>query len=158
MLDQRILESWNKMYINSIPEGHWCRILIPSVEWAVANLDIRPNFLLSQAITGHGALNAYLFKIGKRISPSCRCGLVDQTPEHVFRVCDLYKEGRPTDWRQGLANEDVRQYLIRTMKQLWEEEKDEEKTGLNRIIRTSRSRSNRAGVPITGAGPASSSR
>ena len=86
MLDQRILEAWNEMYVDSVPENNWCRVLIPSVEWAIVNIEARPNFMLSQAITGHGAFNAYLFRIVKRTSPTCKCGLADQTPEHLSLI------------------------------------------------------------------------
>jgi len=154
MLNQRLLESWNKLYMDNVPVNHWCRTLIPSVEWAVRCMELRPNFLLAQAVMGHGAFNSYLFKIGKRTSPNCKCGLEVQTPEHVFKTCVLYSESRPDDWSEGLSSESVRQYLIRATKQLWEEEKEEEKSGLNRVRRIR----SRAGVPNTGAGPAPSSR
>ena len=154
MIDQRILDSWNNLYVDSIPDGHWTRMLIPTVKWATERIEIRPNFLLTQAVTGHGAFNTYLYRIGKRTSPLCRCEVTEQTPEHVFRFCTLYDEGRPEDWKDGLANEEVRQYLIKTMRQLWEEEKEEEKSGLNRVRRGNI----RSGAPTTGAGPASSSR
>ena len=138
MLDQRILEAWESLYTNSIPEGNWVRTLIPTVRWAVEKMEIRPNFLLTQAVTGHGAFNTYLYRIGKRASPMCRCTEAEQTPQHVFKICDLYSDSRPEDWAEGLACERVRQYLIKTMKRLWEEEQDEEKSGLNRVRRRRR--------------------
>ena len=90
-----------------------------------------PNFFLSQALTGHRAFGSYLYKIGKRNTPSCPCGHPSQTPEHVFLECKWYKEDRPQAW-EGLSTEECRRYLIQTAKKLWEEEKEEEKTGLNR--------------------------
>jgi len=158
MIDQRILEAWNKLYIDSTPEEHWNRTLIPSVEWAVLNMELRPNFLLSQAVTGHGAFKSYLHRIGKRDSPACRCGPIERMPEHVFRLCERYSEGRPADWTEGIADEEIRQYLIRTMKWLWEEEKEEERAGVNHPRRAQRRRNVRAGVPITGTRPAPTSR
>jgi len=77
-------------------------------------LVLRPNFLLSQAVTGHGAFNIYLYRIGKRTSPLCKSGTQDQTPQHVFRDCELYGEGRPTDWSNGLAVEELRQLPLRS--------------------------------------------
>jgi len=89
----------------------------------------RPNFLLSQAITGRGAFNYYLRKIEKRFSPMCRCGNVIQTSAHVFKDCALYANGRPVSWEGGIATEKV---SVMMMRRLWLEEKEEEKSGLNK--------------------------
>jgi len=99
-------------------------------------LVLRPNFTLSQAISGHGAFNAHLCRIGKRNSPLCRCGCAEQTPGHVFRECQLYGDNCPSDWRdrerERVSAESIRQYLIATMNKLWLEEKEEERTGATR--------------------------
>ena len=157
MLEMRVLEAWDRVYRESVPEGHWCWTLIPSVTAEGMELVQRPNFLLSQAISGHGAFKAYLYRIGKRTSPLCRCGAHDQTPQHVFQECNLYAEGRPLDWSNGLI-EDLRHYLIETTRRLWQEEKEEVRTGINCTRRGSHHRGRRTGAPIRGAGPAPASR
>jgi len=97
----------------------------------------RPDFYLSQAVTGHGAFGEYLHKIGKRTTLKCPCGADVQTPEHVFRYCQRYECNRPANWGEGLAAAEIRQYLIDAMKVLWNAEKEEERTGINRVRRAS---------------------
>ena len=49
--------------------------------------------------TGHCRLNAHMFKKLKLApSPTCSCGLEDQTPEHVLQTCPLLKTLRETVW------------------------------------------------------------
>jgi len=95
--------------------------------------------------------------IGKRTSPLCKCGNIIQKPEHVFNNCALYAENRPDEWSGGVSMENVRHYLINTMRVLWSEQKGEEKSGANRVRKNRRQRKT-AGVPITGTGPVITSR
>jgi len=49
--------------------------------------------------TGHCRLNSHLHKKMKLVpSPSCPCGLEDQTPEHVLQTCPLLKGTREDVW------------------------------------------------------------
>ena len=49
--------------------------------------------------TGHCRLNAHMFrKLKLAPSPTCPCGLEDQTPEHVLQTCPLLQGLRETTW------------------------------------------------------------
>jgi hypothetical protein len=49
--------------------------------------------------TGHCHLNAHLFrKLKLAPSPTCFCGLDDQTPEHILLNCPLLKTIRDKTW------------------------------------------------------------
>ena len=49
--------------------------------------------------TGHCRLNAHLFKKMKLApSPTCSCGLEDQTPEHILQTCPLFQAEREQMW------------------------------------------------------------
>ena len=49
--------------------------------------------------TGHCRLNAHMFKkLRLAPSPTCTCGLEDQTPEHILQTCPLYRGLRDTVW------------------------------------------------------------
>jgi ribonuclease HI len=49
--------------------------------------------------TGHCRLNAHLFrKLKLAPSPTCFCGLDDQTPEHILQNCPLLKTIRDKTW------------------------------------------------------------
>ena len=83
----------------------------------------------------------------------------------MFTECDRYKNGRPSDLTNELEAKATRKYLIIIiMKKLWEEEKEEGRSGANRTrvrdgSRRSRKRQNRqscgtvAGTAITATGP-----
>jgi len=43
--------------------------MVPTVAAADLGIVTRPNSMLSQAITGHGAFSKYLHRIGKRTTP-----------------------------------------------------------------------------------------
>jgi len=75
----------------------------------------------------------------------------------VFENCALYAENRSDDWSGGVSMENVRRYLINTMRVLWSEKKEEEKFGANRVRKNRRQRRT-ARVPTTGTGPAVTSR
>jgi len=119
MLDERVIEVWDEVYRSSADEDYLCRVLIPSVTSSEMELTVRPNFLLSQAIAGHGAFNSFLHRIRKRNSPTCKCCNAEQTPAHVFRDCNLYADSRLNDRTDEIAMENVRSYMITTMCRLW---------------------------------------
>jgi len=50
----------------------------------------------------------------------------------VFTECDRHEDGRPSDLTNGFEAIAIRQYLITIMKKLWEEKKEEERSGANR--------------------------
>jgi len=136
------------------PSGKWIRKLIPRVSTKHMELVERPNFYLSQAVTGHGAFSFYLCKINKRTTAACPCGKPSQDSEHVFMHCRRYAAGHPTNWDLGLQSGALRQYLIQTMRTLWDEEKEEERTGLNSVRHRSHrpNQRNRAGSTNTVTG------
>ena len=117
MLDDEVSKKWQELW-DMEPADKWARKLIPGVTNKYMALVERPNFLLSQAVTGHGAFSAYLCNINKRTHLICPCGNASQDAEHVFRNSLRYATGRPEDWDRGILSGDVRQYLITTMKAL----------------------------------------
>ena len=49
--------------------------------------------------TGHHRLNAFMFKkIKLAPSPTCNCGLKDQTAEHLLQRCPLLQTARTDVW------------------------------------------------------------
>jgi len=102
LLEEKLQEAWDSVYWSSTPEDSWCRTLIPKIAAETLVLVQRPNFLLSQAIMGHSAFNAYLYKIGKRTALLCKCGTQDQTPRHVFRGCSYMKKANQRNGKMEL--------------------------------------------------------
>ena len=49
--------------------------------------------------TGHSRLNAHMFRKMKLApSPTCNCGLEDQTAEHILQRCSLLQTARRNLW------------------------------------------------------------
>jgi len=136
MIDERISIEWQKLWDRE-PSDKWAKKLIPRVTNRYMARIERPNFLLFQAITGHGAFGTYLFRLNKRTTAVCQCGNAPQDPEQVFKICPRFEVGRPLDWDGGIESGAVRQYLISTVKKLWEEEQEEERRGVSRTRRSS---------------------
>lgn len=97
--------------------GAWTRKLIKEP----GKVAIEPCFWLGQALSGHGAYGSYLFKMKRRNTPECLCGVEEQTPEHVFEYCPKYEENRP----DTLEVEDtaMQKYMLNMVKKLWEDER-----------------------------------
>jgi hypothetical protein len=56
--------------------------------------------ILTQFRTGRTGSNHYLWKINRRESLRCHCGLGNQTPRHILMVCPLYEDQRRTMWQR----------------------------------------------------------
>ena len=165
LLDEEVGKQWQKLWDNEYCSDKWIKRLVPKVTNKYMELLEVPNFFLSQAVMGHGAFGSYLHRIGKRTMPQCPCGNDNQTLEHVLMECHRYETGRPCNWTYGMEMQEIRKYLITTIKQLWDEEKEEEKSGINRVRCRShcpggqqRPQRGRTGTSTMGAGPMPSSR
>lgn len=54
----------------------------------------RLDYETAQMVSGHGAFNTYLRKIGKREDGTCECGAGDDDTEHVLFQCRTYDDER----------------------------------------------------------------
>lgn len=52
------------------------------------------NYFTTQALTGHGVCNTYLYKIGEAHSPSCWYCEAEDSPEHTLFHCKKFSEIR----------------------------------------------------------------
>ncbi|XP_041379145.1 uncharacterized protein LOC121391659 [Gigantopelta aegis] len=49
--------------------------------------------------TGHNRLNAHMFRKFKlAATPTCSCGLEDQTAEHILQACPIHQDLRQAEW------------------------------------------------------------
>ena len=66
---------------------------------ALQSLDRWQQVVIFRLRTGHCRLNSHLSKKMKLMpSPTCPCGIEDQTPEHVLQTCPLFQEQRKQVW------------------------------------------------------------
>ncbi|KAE9537402.1 hypothetical protein AGLY_006425 [Aphis glycines] len=74
----------------STTKGSWTRKLLPDLNrWLGRTVPKMPlSFHMTQALTGHGCFQQYLFKMGRANSPQCTlCYYEDDTAEHTLFDC-----------------------------------------------------------------------
>ncbi|XP_026823779.1 uncharacterized protein LOC113561482 [Ooceraea biroi] len=115
----RLRERWKERLDEMTPQepGFRCRQIILPVwqSWLDRSFG-RTNYYLTQFLTGHGAFNAFLSRIGKRPSSSCPyCEVSNEDPTHVIFNCSVWQFYRgdlcPAD--EGTLAQDAQ--LVRRM-------------------------------------------
>lgn len=84
---EAMMRAWQEEWASST-KGDWTRKIIPNViEWKRRRHG-RLNFHVTQALTGHGCFNAYLWKFKRASSASCTsCGELWDDVEHTLFNC-----------------------------------------------------------------------
>jgi hypothetical protein len=109
------LKSCRAQYIKSLAKTLWKKELTENIKTArqlrrilVTDADKRGSKLyntitnrhnsvnLAQLRTGHCALNVYLYRFGKKGSPTCECGCGKEIVEHYLLEYRKYREQRKT--------------------------------------------------------------
>lgn len=116
LLGPQALKKWEDEYKNC-RKGEWTRRMIGGP----GQVRFEPCFWLNQALSGHGVFGSYLKKMARRETAGCMCGFEEESPEHIFLYCPLFKEGRPEELSVGDMETIV--YLRDTVKKLWENER-----------------------------------
>jgi hypothetical protein len=81
-----VLEAWQSRWESS-PSGRTTFNFFPSVRQCLNSPWIIPDHLTTQFLSGHGKLNSKLFNLNIVESPSCCCGHLNQTSEHILLSC-----------------------------------------------------------------------
>lgn len=95
--ESRCLEIWqHKWSSNNTNKGKWTRSLIPDIRRWYNRPHGELTFELTQALTGHGCFQSYLFRIGKKLSPTCvHCNEgVEDEARHTIFVCRKFIQER----------------------------------------------------------------
>lgn len=112
ILNDAVHQKWQRMWTQY---NKWPREIVKEIPKI-----LKPNFWLSQGLTGHGAFLAYLNRIGKTQEHSCTCDKVTpQTAKHIIMACPRYVKDRPTAW--NLNDESTCRYIENTVKSVWVE-------------------------------------
>ncbi|KAJ8939101.1 hypothetical protein NQ314_011232 [Rhamnusium bicolor] len=99
--DQRDPKLERKKTINEWQEewtapgkGAWTRRMIRNIGTWIAREHGEVNYYLTQALSGHGIFNTYLYAIGKANNKECHyCGTID-TPDHAIFECGHFAADR----------------------------------------------------------------
>lgn len=90
------MQSWQERWSDGTRKAVWTRRVLPDLaSWIVSPESRRISFHLTQALSGHGCFNSYLFKRGRVDSPYCICcpGVRDDA-EHTIFNCEKYAHKR----------------------------------------------------------------
>ena len=119
-------EEWSRM-VDTVWEerwalserGPWTHEVFPHIS-VRRRTDLRLDFWLTQALSGHGVFGSYLHRFHRRVTAACPCGAPEETPKHIFGECPRFADTRPppADWTRPLRPVVVR-YLEDVILQLW---------------------------------------
>lgn len=93
-----LMDRWQERW-NNATEGRWTRRLIPDI-WAwTKRKHGHVNYHLTQVLSGHGSLAAYIKKIGKSYSDRGKYCHMTDTAEHSACICPKWTIYRETACR-----------------------------------------------------------
>lgn len=85
---------WQQQW-NTTKNAEWTRRLIKNISPWVNRRHGQTNYRLTQALTGHGCFQAYLFKYKRTATPICRyCNNFIDDAEHTIFRCEAWEEKR----------------------------------------------------------------
>lgn len=92
---RRTVEEWSTWWQDTHKAG-WTRSVIPDIgRWLGRTSEVQLDYHLTQALTGHGCFQTYLFRMGRAQSPACLlCGCSNDGVEHTLFVCSYWAGDR----------------------------------------------------------------
>lgn len=87
------LEEWKRRWDKS-PRGPTTKQFFPTLDDRLAAKSFRPNYYLTQYISGHGKFKEYLTRFRLEDDPNCECGQGIETPIHIIYHCDKFHSQR----------------------------------------------------------------
>lgn len=90
---QNLIDRWQERW-DQEERASWTKKLIPNVGRWLNRPHGEVDYWLTQALSGHGTFNQYLFRFGKRESPECRYCSNEDTAEHTLFDCVRWDEAR----------------------------------------------------------------
>lgn len=100
------LTAWQRRW-DDAETGRWTHRLIKDLRLWVRRSHGGLSFHLTQMLSGHGCFSAYLVKIGKETSQTCRhCGAGDDDAAHTIFDCTAWSEDRDR-LKDGLRVNDI---------------------------------------------------
>jgi hypothetical protein len=107
---EKTIARWSQR-LQTTTKGAWTRKLVEDVGLWVGRKHGLMSFHLTQAMTGHGCFNEYLYRFGKAPSPGCaHCEASIDDAEHTLFNCSAW-----SDYRLELERDLGRPYTPETM-------------------------------------------
>ncbi len=80
---------WELMW-NSTKKASQTKLFFPTISDRLAIKYLKPNFRITQFLSGHGDFGSYLKRFHLSVSDLCECQQSIETPIHVIFECILY--------------------------------------------------------------------
>ena len=93
LLAERMLNTWQSRWEDSV-KGRITYEFINDVRFATSHGKFAPGLCLGYLLTGHGSMNAYLYKRCLSSTPSCLCGAPSEDVKHLLGECSIYSDLR----------------------------------------------------------------
>jgi len=93
-LEDRSVDKWQRDG-NRSTKGKIIKDYYPTVAERL-KMKITTTHNFTTMVTGHGNINAYLYRFKISETPTCPCGDTDQTTDHLLYECELLKKQRDT--------------------------------------------------------------
>lgn len=87
------IAEWQREWDGS-DTGRHAYAIFPNIMERLEQTWLKPDHIVMQYITGHGAFNSYLHRFNLSDSPLCVCGHTEDTPEHVIFECGALVQER----------------------------------------------------------------
>lgn len=99
LCDMYVRNEWDRRWRCS-SKGANTRRFFPTVETRIQAGWMKPNYRLTQFLSGHGDFLSYLHKFKRKDSPICLCGEEEETVEHVVLRCNRFAAPRIRMYRE----------------------------------------------------------
>ena len=91
---EKYLNLWQTQF-NNEQKGRRTYAIIPNIKERIQNEHLKPDFYVTQFLTGHGNFGEYLKKYKITDNDKClNCNIEIDTPDHTFQCCSAFREIR----------------------------------------------------------------
>ena len=87
------IKEWQQFW-SSTTKGSQTKQFFPDIRDRLRMKSFKPNFIISQYLSGHGNFGSYLKRFKLRSSDVCDCGEDIETPIHIIFYCQKYRQQR----------------------------------------------------------------
>lgn len=98
LVENKVYDVWQKRW-DECESGRVTYEFIKDVRFAEMNVLFEPSLWMGYILTGHGSMNAFLYKRGLSESAGCVCGAECEDWKHALIECPLYGDLRElSEW------------------------------------------------------------
>lgn len=92
---ENLVSRWQEKWVNAA-HGRWTFKLIPNITAWINRPHGEVDYFLTQALTGHGCFNRYLYDRRRSVTSDCPYCYADDDADHTLFHCPRWEEARST--------------------------------------------------------------